>query len=48
MLGILFTEQGFFRRNSPINAKTIIYDADATISLWMVELIALILEYSRF
>ena len=31
--------------NTPINAKRVIKDADATISLWMVKLIALVLEH---
>ena len=44
MLGILFAEICFIRWNSPVNAKAIIYDADATISLRMIEFIALILE----
>ena len=34
--------------DTPINTKRIIKDTDTTISLRMIELIALILEYSRF
>ena len=44
MLSVLIREVGFLCRDSPINAKAVIKDADASICLWVIELIALILE----
>ena len=37
-----------FRWYLPINTKGIIEDADTTISFWMIELIALVLENGGF
>ena len=44
MLSVLIREVGFLCRDSPINAKAVIKDADASICLWVIELIALVLE----
>ena len=44
MLGIFFTQDSLIF-DAPINTKRVIKDADATISLRMIELIALILEH---
>ena len=44
MFGIFLTKQGFVCRNAPVNTQRIIKDGDATISLWMIEFITLILE----
>ena len=48
MFGVLITEISLFCRDAPVYAKTIIQDANATISLWMIELITLILEDCGF
>ena len=48
MLCVFLRQQSFICRNAPINAQAIIYDAYATISFWMVELVTLVLEYGRF
>ena len=45
MLSVLIREVGFLCRDSPINAKAVIKDTDASICLWMIELIAFILEH---
>lgn len=44
MLRILFGKIGMFCWYLPINAKTNIKDTDATIGLWMIEVITLVLE----
>ena len=44
MLRIFLWEIGMFCWDLPINTKGIIDDADATISLWMIEVITLVLE----
>ena len=44
MLGIFLREIGMLCWDFPINAKDIIVDRDATISLWMIEVITLVLE----
>ena len=44
MLCIFLREIGMFCWNLPINTEGIIKDADATISLWMIEVITLVLE----
>ena len=44
MLRIFLREIGMFCRNLPINTESVIEDADATISLWMIEVITLVLE----
>lgn len=46
MLHILFAQECIFSRYLPINAKGIILDADATISLRSIEVIAFILKDS--
>ncbi len=46
MFRIFFRKQSMFSRYYPINSKGIIYDADTSISLRMIELITFILEYS--
>ena len=48
MLCIFLTEQSLVSSYLPIYTKTIINDTYATLSLRMVELIALILENCRF
>ena len=48
MFRILFAQDGLIHRNSPINTKRIIKNTDATIRLWMIKLIALILKNSSF
>ena len=48
MLCVFLRQQSFICRNAPINGQAIIYDAYATISFWMVELVTLVLEYGRF
>ena len=45
MLCILFRKNDFLCWDMPVNAKRIIQDTDTTISLWMIELIVLILIY---
>lgn len=45
MLLVFFAENGFFNRYMPINAKGFVLDVDAAVSLRMIELIALVLEY---
>jgi len=48
MLRIFFGEIGMFCWYLPINAKTIIKDADAIICIWMIEVITLVLENCSF
>ncbi len=48
MLRILLCEIGMLCRNLPINTKAIIKDRNTSISLWMIELIALVLENCGF
>lgn len=45
---ILFRKISMFRRNAPINAKRFIQDRDTPISLWVIEIITLILEHRSF
>ena len=44
MFRIFLRKIGMFCRNIPINTKAVIKDADAAISLWMIEVITLVLE----
>ena len=44
MLRIFFGEIGMFGWYLPINTESVIKDADATICLWMIEVITLVLE----
>lgn len=44
MLGVLVAEDGFAGGYVPVDAETVVEDADATVGLGMVELIALVLE----
>lgn len=46
MLCIFLTKYSFFRRYMPVDTKTVIEDADASVCLRMVEFIALVLENS--
>ena len=46
MLQVLFAEYCLLHRYAPIDAKAFILDVDAAICLGMIELIALVLEYS--
>ena len=48
MFRIFLREIGMLCWNLPINTEGIIEDADTTISLWMIEVITLILEHSCF
>ena len=48
MLRILLAEQSFVGRYLPVDTERGIENADAAVCLWMVKLIALILEHSRF
>ena len=45
MFRVLFAEYGMLSRYVPINAKTIVKDADTAVRFWMVKIIAFILEY---
>ena len=45
MLRILFRKISMFRRNAPINPKRFIQYRDTPISLWVIVVITLILEY---
>lgn len=44
MLHILFTQERILSWNPLVNAEGVILDADATISLWCIEVVALVLE----
>ena len=46
MLCIFFAQNYLVNWYMPVNAKRIIQDADATVSLWMIKLITLVLEDS--
>ena len=48
MLQILFAEYRLLHRYAPVYAKAFILDIDAAISLWMIELVALVLEDGGF
>ena len=48
MLQILFAEYRLFNRYVPVNAKRLILDIDATISLGMIELVTFVLEDGSF
>ena len=48
MFCILITEISMFCRNHPIYTERFIQDRDTTISLWVIEVITLILEYRSF
>lgn len=47
MLGIFFAKNCFVF-DTPINTEGIIEDRNASIRLWCIEIIALVLEYSCF
>ena len=44
MLCIFLRKIGMFCWNFPIDTESVIEDADTTISLWMIEVITLVLE----
>ena len=44
MLRVFFGEIGMFCWYLPINTEGVIEDADSSISLWMIEVITLVLE----
>ena len=46
MLQVLLTEYRLFHRYAPIDTKGFIFDIDATIGLWVIEFVALVLEDS--
>ena len=48
MLQVFLAKYGFLNRDAPVNAKRLILDIDAAISLGMIELIALVLEDGSF
>ena len=48
MLQVLFAEYCLLHRYAPVDAKEFILDIDATICLWVIELITLVLEDSCF
>ena len=48
MLQVFLAKNRLLYRYVPINAKRLILDIDAAISLGMIELIAFVLEYSGF
>ena len=48
MLQIFLTEYRLLYWYAPVNAKRLVLDIDSTISLWMIELIALVLEDGSF
>ena len=48
MLQVLLTEYRLLHRYAPINAKRLVLDVDAAVSLWMIELVALVLEDGGF
>ena len=48
MFSVFLTKICFLYWYSPVYTKTIIKNIDATIRLWMIELITLILEYGCF
>lgn len=45
MVGVLLGEDGMIGGDVPIDAEGVIEDADTSISLGMIELITLVLEY---
>ena len=48
MLQVLLTEYRLLHRYAPINAKRLVLDIDAAISLRMIELVAFVLEDGGF
>ena len=44
MFCIFLREDGMFGWYLPINTESVIKDADTSISLWMIEIITLVLE----
>ena len=48
MAGVFVAENGLGGGDAPIDAEGIIKDADASVCLRVVELVALVLEYSGF
>ena len=48
MLRIFLGEIGMFGWDFPIDTEGIIKNADASICLWMIEVITLVLEYCCF
>ena len=48
MFRILLRKISVFRRNAPIDTERFIQDRDTTISLWVIEVITLILEDRSF
>ena len=48
MFRILLGKISVFRRNAPIDTKRFIQDRDTPISLMVIEVITLILEYRSF
>lgn len=48
MLGVFFAQDSLFRRDTPVDAQRIIQDADTAVRFRMIEVVALVLEDSRF
>ena len=48
MLQVFLAKNGLLDWDAPVNAQRLILDVDSSISLRMVELIALVLEDGRF
>ena len=48
MFGVLLRKEGFIHRDLPIDAEGFVEDADATIGLGGIEVIALVLEHGGF
>ena len=48
MLHVFLRKQSLVCRNLPINTKAFVLDADTSVSLWGIEVIALVLEDGGF
>lgn len=48
MLGVFLTQYGMFCRDMPVNAEAVVKNTNTTVNLWMIKIIAFILEYSHF
>ncbi len=47
MPGVFLAEEGLVHGNPPVYAKAVVEDAYAAVCLWGIEIVALILKYSR-
>ena len=48
MLQIFFWEQCFVSRNLPVDAEAAVQDANSSVGLWGIEVVALVLEDGGF